>query len=322
LGTYAFDNLFGNVALTTVAKLGSPRASDHNGAISGTDAAQIARAAVGLVTLSTNQRIAGDVTGNGTLSALDASQVAQFAAELVNHFAVATATGSDWRFLRCDAYAFPGDPGCGAPAYNFTSLSQSETGKNFYAVLYGDVTGNWAPAVLFTSAKAGGSEILADDPAAFAVVPSAVAQSRRAADVEAVQNPSPLPAVISIDGLTTPLRLGERRQLTIGIGHADGILGLDLNLKYDASRMAIVGVQSAGIASGWGVAHFDLHGVHRISAYGVSPLAGNGAVLTVTVEGRAVSGRPMQLELSAAANEGAIPLRVQQKSSVVQRQRR
>jgi hypothetical protein len=315
-GTYAVGSLAGNVTLTTVAKFGSPRASDHNSAITGTDAAQIARATVGLVTFSNNQRLAGDVTGNGTISSLDAAAVARFAALLVDHFDVATATGSDWKFLRCDAYAFPGDPGCGTPAYNFTPISQSETGKNFYAILYGDVTGNWAPAALFTSVKAGGRETPADDPAAFATVPAAAEQSLRAFDGEAVQGPSTLPAVISIDGLTVPLRVGERRELTIGISNADGILGLDLGLKVDATRVAIIGVQSAGIASGWGVAHSDLHGTHRISAYGVSPLAGTGAVLTVTVEGVAATGRAVQLDLSAVANEGAIPLRVKQQSRI------
>ena len=309
-GTYAIGSLFGNVSLTTVAKYGSPRASDHNGAISGTDAAKIARAAVGLETLSTNQRVAGDVTGNGTLSALDAAEVARFAVLLVDHFDVAVATGSDWKFLRCDAYAYPGDPGCGAPAYDFTPISQTETGKNFHAVLYGDVTGNWSPAMSFTSAKTGESEILAVDPAAFAAVPSQIAQrGRRAADQEVVRAPTARQAVISMDALTVPLRAGDRRQLTITIANADGILGLDLSLKYDPSRVAIVGVQSAGIAAGWGVAHSDERGTHRISAYGVTPLGGDGAVLIVTVEGLAGNGRMQPFELSAVANEGAIPLR-------------
>jgi hypothetical protein len=313
-GTYAFGSLSGDVTLSTVAKYGSPRASDHNGAISGTDAAQIARSAVGLVTFSTNQRIAGDVTGNGTISGLDASQVARFAALLVDHFDVATATGSDWKFLRCDAYAFPGDPGCGAPAYNFTPLSQAEAGKNFHAVLYGDVTGNWEPAALFSAATSGETPLSAGDRAAFAAVPSEAALNRRTSDPDAVRSPTASPALISIDGLTTPLRVGERRQLTITISNADGILGLDLKLSYDPSWMGIVGLSSTGIATGWGVAHADLRGTDRISTYGVTPLAGTGAVLTVTVEGRAGKGRAIPLGLSAVANEGAIPLSVLKRS--------
>ena len=98
--------------------------------------------------------------------------------------------------------------------------------------------------------------------------------------------------------------------MTISITGADGILGLDLSLKYDVARVAIVGVQSAGIATGWGVAHSDQPGTHKISTYGVSPLAGNGAVLIVTVEGLAGRGPARAFELSAVANEGAIPLRI------------
>ncbi|HJQ97499.1 MAG TPA: dockerin type I repeat-containing protein, partial [Candidatus Polarisedimenticolaceae bacterium] len=299
LGTYALGDLSGNVALTTLAKFGSPRASDANGAISAADAAQIADGAVGLVSLSPNQRIAGDVTGDGTISALDASQVARFAALLVDHFDVATATGSDWKFLRCDAYAFPGDPGCGAPVYNFTPISPPVTGRDFYAVLYGDVTGDWestAPASPLRNSPGKGTERPSGDP--------------RAADVEVIRGLSSPPAVISIDRLTTPLRPGERKQLTIRVGHAQGILGLDLILQYDMLRMAIVDVQSAGLASGWSVAHSDLNGTHRIAAYGILPLAGNGAVLTVTVEGAAAAGWARPLELRAVANEGRIPLRV------------
>jgi hypothetical protein len=112
----------------------------------------------------------------------------------------------------------------------------------------------------------------------------------------------------------TPLRVGERRQLTITIANADGILGLDLKLSYDATWMTIVGVSSTGIATGWGVAHADLAGTDRISTYGVAPLAGTGAVLTVTVEGRAGKGRAIPLGLSAVANEGAIPLSVLKRS--------
>ena len=114
--------------------------------------------------------------------------------------------------------------------------------------------------------------------------------------------------MISIDGLAAPLAAGERRQLTIAVGSSDGILALDLALKYDASRLAIVDVGAAGLASGWGVAHADAGGAHRITAYCLTPLAGDGAVLTVTVEGRAGGGRSLPLTLSAEANEGAIPL--------------
>jgi hypothetical protein len=308
-GGYAFDGLYGNVTLTTVVKYGAPRASDHNGAITGTDAAQIARRAVNLVTFSANQQVAGDVTGNGAISALDAAQVARFSVLLVDHFDVAVSTGSDWKFLRCDVY-----PGCGAPVYNFTPISGAESGKNFHAVLYGDVTGNWSPGSSFTSAKAGESELDDRDRLAIAVVPAVVAP-----EAGVVRRPAGTSAAISIDALTTPLRAGERRQLTISVGGSDGILGLDLLLTYDARTVAIVDVQAAGLASGWGVAHADEGGTHRISTYGISPLHGDGQVLTVTVEGRGSGTKTRPLVLSAVANEGSIPLVVKPRIKAVER---
>jgi len=65
---------------------------------------------------------------------------------LVDHVPVATATGSDWLFLRCDAYAYPGPPGCVPPLHDFTPIGGIESNLGFYAILYGDVTGNWLPA--------------------------------------------------------------------------------------------------------------------------------------------------------------------------------
>ena len=42
---------------------------------------------------------------------------------------------------------------------------------------------------------------------------------------------------------TGPLPAGKRRDLTIDLGNAEGILGLDLSLRYDPSRVAIVAVR-------------------------------------------------------------------------------
>jgi hypothetical protein len=145
-GAYVVAGVSGDVSLTTLPKYGNPRASDAGSAISSFDASVIGRSAAGLVTLSPNQRIAADVTGDGTISALDASFAGRYAAGLVDHFPVASITGSDWAFLRCDVYTFPGAPGCVAPVRNYTPIVQIETAQDFFAILYGDVTGNWQPS--------------------------------------------------------------------------------------------------------------------------------------------------------------------------------
>jgi hypothetical protein len=298
-GGYAFSSLNGNVTLTTVAKYGTPRASDHNGAITSFDASVVARGAASLVVLSQNQQIAADVTGDGTISAFDASFVARFAAGLIDHFNVSGLTGSDWKFLRCDTYAYPGDPGCGTPSYTFTPITGAESGKDFHAILYGDVTGNWQPAALLAT--------LVEKPASSLQETKAMAADRPAVEIDASKS-SPA-SEVSIDRITTPLARGERRQLTVRLENADGILGLDLKLSYDASRLRIVNVEPTGIATGWGVAHGDRQGTHRITTYGVQPLSGSGTALIVTVEGLSSVGRATPVQIDGVANEGAIPLR-------------
>jgi hypothetical protein len=146
-GEFMITGLSGDLAIMPLAKLGSPRASDANNGITSFDASVIGRAAASLITLSPNQTLAADVTGDGTISALDASYASRYAVGLIDHVPVATTNGSDWLFLRCDAYAFPGAPGCVPPVRLFTPIVQVESNLGFYAILYGDVTGNWLPTV-------------------------------------------------------------------------------------------------------------------------------------------------------------------------------
>jgi len=304
-GTYVLPSLSGNVTVTTVAKYGAPRASDHNGAISSFDASLVARGAALLVTLSPNQHVAADVTGDGTVSAFDASFVARFAAGLIDHFNVASSTGSDWKFFRCDAYAYPGDPGCGSPSYAFTPISQAEAGKDFYGVLYGDVTGNWQPSAPLASLVEK-SVAAADDGSQL---PVAAPETLRPAKAAAPRSPFLPPAEVSIDR-PLPLRPGERRDLTIRLENADGILGIDFDVRFDPSRLRIVGIKTAGIAAEWGLAHSDREGgVHRITTYGMMPLSGSGTLAIVTVEGIGEAGPVLPLQIEGKANEGAIPLR-------------
>src|SRR5207249_7671964 len=70
---------------------------------------------------------------------------------------VATARGSDWQLLRCDSY-----PACTGPVYPYTPISQPET-ADFYAILYGDVSGNWHQATSSLAATAQEDEAIAQD---------------------------------------------------------------------------------------------------------------------------------------------------------------
>jgi hypothetical protein len=292
----------------TVSTVG--RFDDHSYAISSLDASAVALAVVGSTPpLSVNQGFAGDVTGNLSLSALDASYIARYSAQLVDHFPVAVAAGSDWKFLKC-VPNYPGD--CGAPSYtiDYSLITQPQTDKNFYAILYGDVTGNWPTAGVFA----------ADRAATTSEENDAVIRDREAAErlrgegaPLAVERPAGMQAAeISLVGWK-PLRAGERAELTVDLRNADGILGLDLVLRYDPSRLAVIDVKAAGIGSALSMARADRQGTHRIAAYGYAALSGSGSILTITVEGLSNKGRQLPPTIGGVANEGGIPLRVRER---------
>jgi hypothetical protein len=305
-GLYVLLNLAGNQTIAPLGKTG-----DFTDAISSTDASQVAMASVGSIPpLSVNQKLAGDVTGNGTLSALDASNIARFAVGLVTQFPVATTTAppSDWKFLKCSTNPLA----CGDPVYAFTPLGGNETAVDFYAILYGDVTGNWtAPGSGFAASRAA---IPSEENDALLRDRALVEQLKRMGAPPVIERrPGMAAAELSLSGWKQ-LRAGERRQLTVDLRNADGILGLDLVLRYDASRLAIVGVQAAGIGSALSVARADQRGTQRIAAYGYAALSGSGSILTITVEGLKSTGRQLPPTIGGVANEGAVQLRVQQRS--------
>jgi len=179
---------------------------------------------------------------------------------------------------------------------------------NFYAILYGDVTGNWQPASLFSSAS-GDSSVPEERTAALTDQRLTREMSGRPAQRNR-RRPTAGPAELSLSESTKPLKTGERRAITVNIGVSDGILGLDLRLGYDPSVLSIVGVETTGIGSGFNVVGNNGGNEYLIAAYGLAPLVGSGSLLTITVEARAdVSGRS-PLTITGKANEGGVPLRV------------
>jgi hypothetical protein len=321
-GAYLAGDRGGRLRVEALPRLGVPRAADHNGAVSSFDAALVARASVGALELSPNQQQAGDVTGNGEASSLDAARIAQFAAQLIDHFEVAAARNSDWRFLRCDSYAGAADPACGEPLFAHDPLLQPET-DDFYAILYGDVSGNWMPAAGEAGSLAGRAPGAAS--AAASVTAPAGSSPEEIAAVERdravaswlagrprarIARPADAdPAVLGLDAVPGRLARGERRRLLVRLDGAEGIESLDLRLVYPGRRLAIVGVEATGIGSNLAIAWNDTGDELRLGLYGVEPLAGSGAVVAITVEARRALSRLPPLGLEARANEGAIRVR-------------
>jgi len=148
-GNYGFANPgTGNVALRP-AKQG-----DFDTAITSLDAVLVLQAVAGIPpALTPEQRLAADVTGNGTFSSLDATRILQFQAGIIDKFEAATACGSDWLFkpvpsptpgqVLTQPVVFGGV--CQQGQISLTGFTPPVTGRDFQAILLGDVTGNWTP---------------------------------------------------------------------------------------------------------------------------------------------------------------------------------
>jgi hypothetical protein len=300
-GSYSLGNLAGDLTVRTLSKFGSPRASDHNNAVTSFDAMLIARSSVGLISLTGNQRIAGDVSGNGAVTAYDASLVSRFAAENLDHFPVAETKGSDWEFLRC---ASPSN--CTTPSYSYTPLTGPAT-ADFYALLIGDVSGNWQSASGFTSFLTR-SGTLPDERAA-------IEQDRRNAQLLAGRHAPPSQArtgeaTLYVEHATAPIGRSTERFVYVTADNVMDITALDLTVRYDPSSVSIVDVQPVNPAGGFGAIWHDSPGTLQIAFFGYDALGSGGRLLKITMRplGRHPVGPPVLVR--AEANEQRIPTRI------------
>jgi hypothetical protein len=128
---------------------------DFSDAITSLDASFILQTIAQLRTLTPDQLLAGDVTGDGTISTLDASLILQFQVQLISEFPAAAAAvcDSDWLFRPSPAAApnqtlvQPMLSGgvCQEGEIVFDPFTPPQDNQNFVGILLGDVTGNWTP---------------------------------------------------------------------------------------------------------------------------------------------------------------------------------
>lgn len=124
-GSYRFDNLAGGNYTLTPSKDGDIAA----GVVSHFDASMVLRSIVGGLTLTADQKIAADADGNGNVQAFDGALILQYVTGIITQLPV----GDDWTF---------------APKkLDFTPLSANLANQNFKAIVYGDVSGNFIPAL-------------------------------------------------------------------------------------------------------------------------------------------------------------------------------
>jgi len=129
----------------------TPSKAGSTTAISALDASMVAQHVAGITTLSSNQQIAGDASGNGSLSSFDASLIAQTSAGIPNSGIAGT-----WKYLPANR--------------SYNSLTSNQANQDFQAILVGDVTGNWTPPSTISASLTASQEALPPRDAAQASV--------------------------------------------------------------------------------------------------------------------------------------------------------
>jgi hypothetical protein len=319
-GNYGVGNLAATVQVETLVEWDDDADGvdpDRKNAIDSWDASLIARHAVGSLTLSDNQVIAGDVSRISGVSAYDASLVSQFAVLLITHFELADDTGSDWAFVRCDNYTDASNNDCVTPCVHLHDpLMQNEV-DDCYAILYGDVSGNWtlqsgSSAAVEEPPVSEFDQIRAEELRAAAIDPGVKAWLQPGAD----RSPSDA-AELKLTGWSVPDEAGtRRRELVLEIAEGDGIQAFDLQIIFDPSKIKIVDVGTVDLTADFALLSNDHGGDYRIAMYGLLPMHGSGAVLRITVDVGPGLGRGFPLEVRAKANEVPIPVRVEGWSSL------
>jgi len=274
------------------------KTDDFGGAIDPFDASLNAQHVVGLISLTANQRLAADVSGNGSLSSFDSARIAQFSVGLISQFAVAQQNGSDWVFVPTpqaepNALAIAPFPPSGVRgSIQYSPIIESAENQDFLGVLYGDVSGNWQPPVC--------------SPASGTIQPLA-AGAQSAASVPATEGGS-----LSMPTLTASPGQIIRVPIT-GTGVAQAV-SFYLDVRYNPKVLRLVQATSGAASAGFSATTNTLEaGRGRLALFRALPLGADGEVAVLTFE---VIGRPGSrswIKLPAyTVNEGRIAVGVEE----------
>jgi trimeric autotransporter adhesin len=212
-GTYTFAAGAGETWGVQPSKTG-----DINAAISSLDASYILQYVVQKRTFDQFQLAACDVSGDGNVSSVDASLVMQYLVGKLSRLPVAQACDSDWAFVPEPAVV-PNQEliapsvtqgTCRHGAIVYDPLLGQAGSQNFHGVVFGDCTGNWAPA-------GGAGAAMVNRSAAQPVVH--LGRTRRGR--------------------------GRRVQVPVYVQSDTSFMALDARLHYDPSRLRPVGLHPA-----------------------------------------------------------------------------
>ncbi|HYD48649.1 MAG TPA: hypothetical protein VEB21_09890 [Terriglobales bacterium] len=150
--TTGADGVYGAAVTIGLWTVHPSKSGDENGAIDDNDVAALLAAKVGLMPLTGEMRIAGDVSGDGELSAYDAALVWRRAHGMAQTFPITSDCDSDWAFFPEPA-EMPNQTlvlpaladNCTAGGIVYAPLLLTAQRQNFRAVLIGDVDHSWRP---------------------------------------------------------------------------------------------------------------------------------------------------------------------------------
>jgi sugar lactone lactonase YvrE len=283
------------------------KAGDFGGAIDPFDASLNAQHVVGLITLTANQRLAADASGNGTLTSFDSARIAQFSVGAISQLPVAVFNGADWAFVPSpqsepnQQISSPYPPGAQKGFIEYSPIVESAENQGFLAILFGDVSGNWQgvcpdPESLPASLLEG--RLLA---------PSGDAQAGTAAGAGRLILPS------------LRVRQGDSFTVPVDAAGAAGAVSFYLDLRFDPAVLRLDGVSAGAAVPGFSLtSNLTEAGRARLALYSTAPTAGDGEVAAVrfTAIGRAGSRSTVTLP-AYTVNEGQIPVEVREGSVVV-----
>ena len=275
--------------LTGQAYTVSPsKSGDFIGAVSSFDAALVARASVGLLTLTPHQTLAGDASGNGGLSSFDASNIAQLAAGLITRLPAGTNVSGDWFMVPTPAAepfqaTVQPNPSTGVNgSVAFSPLVEDATGQDFLTGLFGDVSGNWSSLAPVTGGRLGVEAV------------QALGLSRPAVPGQLV--------VSQAVGLP-----GRTFEVTIAAQGTEDALSFDLDLGFDASNLTPVEVRVGDAARAFTLTpNLKDPGHVRISLFGPQPLGASGDLVVVTFRMANGARKGSTLTLAGYADEGSL----------------
>lgn len=226
-----------------------------NAAINSFDAGRIAGHVTGMGTLTGNQLVAADVSGNGFIQSFDAALIARF----VTASGASGSTGT-WRFFTIPNVPFP--PGTTPTSRTYSSVTSDIFGEDYTALLMGEVSGNWNN----TGARP------ADDNE------NNLAEniSSRGPESGITVNLPRLEATID-DEIILPVVVKDVAN--------KGIISYEFDLRYDPTVLQpvhdpidVVDTVSRGLSF---VANADEPGILRVAVYGPMPISENGILLNL-----------------------------------------